>query len=62
MSWTEHQFGVIVDRTSKGLGFYLAHTGNSLNTAKIHAELVPEEFPVEIKCRVVTYSDWESLS
>jgi hypothetical protein len=60
--YTRIEYGVIVDRTSDGLGCYLAHTSESLSTAQMHAELQPAKYPVQIKTRLVTRTTWKPLA
>jgi hypothetical protein len=60
-SYTRIEYGVIVDRTKDGLGYYLAHASESLPTAEMHADLQPEKYPVEIKTRLVTRTAWQPL-
>lgn len=59
--FTRIEYGVIVDRTSKGLGYYLAYLSASLPIAQLQAESWGEEYPVEIKQRSVTTGEWESV-
>lgn len=54
------EYGVIVDRTSKGLGYFLAETYRDYDPAKKHAMAsgIRYGFPAEVKQRVVTMTDW----
>lgn len=58
--WSEVQYGVIVDRTEDGLGYYLAYTSTRLHLAQAQSDLVPK-YPSEIRKRTVTYTEWEPL-
>lgn len=55
------EYGVIVDRTSKGLGLYLAYTSASLPIAELRAEGLGDEYPVEVMQRSVTTTEWEPV-
>lgn len=58
--WRRVEYGVIVDRTRNGLGYYLAKATESLPMAEMTAEAIGSEYPIEIKVRYVTRSEWRS--
>lgn len=58
------EYGVIVDRTSAGLGYFLAETYRDYDRAKKHAmsSRIRHGYPAEVKQRVVTMTDWEPVN
>lgn len=63
---TEIEYGVIVDRASKGLGYWLAETfrGRDLDRAQALADRSEAlfGFPAALKQRTVTKTDWELVT
>ena len=57
------EYGVILDRTSKGLGYWLTETFRDLDRAQSLAFRSEAlfGFPAEVKQRVVTVTDWQPI-
>jgi hypothetical protein len=56
------EYGLIEDRTDKGLGYANLWTTDDLARARDHAELLLlDGKKIEVKTRQVFYTDWASL-
>ena len=55
------EYGVLVDRTSVGLGVYLAKTFRFYDDAQAYAD-AGETYPSEVQQRVVSMTDWQPMT
>ncbi len=64
MTYSYTEYGVIVDRTSAGLGYRFAESYRDLGQAIEAAEGAPGKymFPAVVKSRFVTMTDWQPLT
>lgn len=58
--YTYIEYGVIVDRTERGLGKYLASTHRDLKRAHTAAKSY-EHYPATVKQRTVHLGEWEDV-